>query len=107
MSAEPTAPTAEIPDQDVRDALVSLYSLSNEAVQSINKLTQSLHLRFADAAVHTGSVSQHQLDDALDWIRRRAAQPDESIIEQVLRRNVSQRRELVLWEGPKLSPPRR
>src|SRR5258708_4049373 len=107
MSAEATAPTAEISDQDVQDALVSLYSLSNDAVESIDKLSQSLKLRFADAAVHTGLISQEQLDNALDWIRRRAGQEGESIVEQVLRRNVSKRRELVLWEGPKLRPSER
>jgi protein-tyrosine kinase len=104
MSAEPTAPTAEISDQDVRDALVLLFGLSNEAEQSIKELTRSLHLRFADAALHSGVITQEQLEEALDWIRRRAAQQEGGIIEQVLRRKVSQRRELVVWEGPKLRP---
>jgi protein-tyrosine kinase len=104
MSAEPTAPTAEISDQDVHDALVSLYSLSNEAVESIHELTRSLHLRFADAALHAGLITQDQLDEATGWIRRRAVQQRGGIIEEVLRRQVSQRRELVLWEGPKLRP---
>jgi protein-tyrosine kinase len=104
MSAEPTAPIAQIPDQDVHDALVLLYKLSNDAVESINELMRSLHLRFADAAVHTGVITQDQLDEALEWIRRRAVQQSGGLIEEVLRRNVLRRRELVLWEGSKLRP---
>jgi protein-tyrosine kinase len=104
MSAEPTAPTAGIADQDVHDALVLLYSLSDEAVESIHELTRSLDLRFADAALHTGLVTQDQLNEATDWIRRRAVRQSGGIIQEVLRRNVSHRRELVLWEGPKLRP---
>jgi len=65
MSAEPTVPISQIPDQDVQDALVTLYSLSNEAVASINESMRSLDLRFADAALHTGLITQEQLDGAL------------------------------------------
>ena len=99
MSAEPThtAPTAEVSDQEIRDALVSLYSLSNEAVESIHELTRSLQLRFADAALHTGLVTPDQLADAIDWVRRRAVPQSGGIIEEVLRRQVSQRRGR--WEG--------
>jgi protein-tyrosine kinase len=104
MSAEPTAPTAEIADRDVHDALVLLYSLSDEAVESIHELARSLDLRFADAALHTGLITQDQLNEATDWIRRRAVRQSGGIIQEVLRRNVSHRRELVLWEGPKLRP---
>src|SRR6266404_1342911 len=104
MSAEPTAPTAEISDQDVHDALVLLHSLSNESVESIKELMRSLDLRFADAAVHAGLITHDQLDEALEWIRRRAVRQAGGIIEQVLRRKVSQRREIVVWEGPKLRP---
>lgn len=104
MSAEPSAPISEIPDQDIHEALVLLYSLSNEAVESINESMRSLHLRFADAALHAGLITQDQLDGATDWIRRRGAQQGGGIIEEVLRRKVSRRRELVVWEGPKLIP---
>jgi receptor protein-tyrosine kinase len=104
MSVEPTAAIADIPDQDVQDALVVLYSLNTEALESINELMASLHLRFAEAAVHTGLVTQTQLDEALEWIRRRVVQQRGGLIEEVLRRNVSRRRELVLWEGPQVRP---
>jgi len=83
---------------------VLLYGLSGETVESINELMRSLHLRFADAALHADAISQDQLDDAMIWIRRRAVQQEGGIIEQVLRRKGSQRRELVVWEGPKLNP---
>jgi protein-tyrosine kinase len=119
MSVEPSGPNTEISDQDVHDALVSLFGLPKEAMQSILESTRgSLHLRFADAALHTGLITQEQLDEATDWIRRRPIRENTEItqeneiltektvgiIEEVLRRQVSQSRELVLWEGPKLKP---
>jgi len=110
MSVEPTAAIADIPDQDVQDALVELYSLNSEAIESINELMGSLRLRFAEAAVHTGLITQLQLEEAFDWIRRQDqdrdqdTQPGGGLIQEVLRRNISRRRELVLWEGPQVEP---
>jgi receptor protein-tyrosine kinase len=104
MNAEPTASTTDITDQDVSDALVLLHGLSEESVGSIHELARSLHLRFADAALHAGQITQDQLEEAVDWIRRRALKQKVSIVEEVLRRRGNQRRDLVLWEGPKLKP---
>ncbi len=102
MSAEPSPNLSQIPDAEVHKALVLLYRLSNEAIDSINELMEKLHIRFADAALHTGVVTQDELDKALEWIRSRAEQQGRGIIEEVLRRRV--RRELVLWEGTQLKP---
>jgi receptor protein-tyrosine kinase len=102
MSAEPSIPTSEIPDEEIHKALVLLYRLSNEAVESINDLMHKLKIRFADAALHTGVVTQDELDKALDWIQHRAVQQGRGIIEEVLRRRV--RREVVLWQGNPLKP---
>jgi receptor protein-tyrosine kinase len=102
MSAEPSIPISEIPDEEIHKALVLLYRLSNEAVESINDLMHKLKIRFADAALHTGVVTQDELDKALDWIQRRAVQEGRGIIEEVLRRRV--RREVVLWQGHPLKP---
>ncbi len=102
MSAQPSTPISQIPDQEVHKALVLLYRLSNEAVDSINDLMQKLKIRFADAALHTGVVTQDELDKALDWIQQRAVQQGRGIIEEVLRRRV--RREVVLWQGNPLKP---
>jgi receptor protein-tyrosine kinase len=112
MSAEATTEIPQVPDQDIHDALVLLHSLPSEAVHSIHEMMRSLHLGFAEAALHTGLINQDQLDEAMEWIRRRAARQSQAsiqgggIIEEVLRRKggSSQRRELVLWEGPKLKP---
>jgi protein-tyrosine kinase len=107
MNAETSARTDDITDQDLTEALVLLHGLSDDAVQSINELSRGLHLRFADAALHAGQVTQEQLDEAMDWIRRRAMQQKVGIVEEVLRRKANQRRDLVLWEGPKLKPSSR
>jgi protein-tyrosine kinase len=102
MSAEPSPPISQIPDEEIHKAVVLLYRLSNEAIESINELMHKLHMRFADAALHTGVITQAELDKALEWIRHRAVQQSRGIIEEVLRRQV--RREVVLWEGSRLRP---
>jgi protein-tyrosine kinase len=106
MSAEPTtsriSEISQIPDEQVHKALVLLYSLSNEALENINELMHKLQIRFADAALHTGVITQDELDRAMDWIRHRAVQRGRGIIEEVLRRQV--RREVVLWQGDQLRP---
>lgn len=104
MNAEPTSSTTDITDQDVSDALVLLHGLSDEALENIHELTRSLHIRFADAALHAGQITHDQLEEAIDWIRRRAIKQKVGIVEEVLRRKSSQRRDLVPWEGPKLKP---
>lgn len=102
MNAEPSTPISQIPDEEIHKAVVLLYRLSNEAIESINDLMDKLHIRFADAALHTGVITQDELDKALEWIRRRAVQQGRGIIEEVLRRRV--RREVVLWEGSRVKP---
>jgi protein-tyrosine kinase len=102
MSAEPLTPIAPISDAEIHKALVLLYRLSNEAIESINDLMRKLQIRFADAALHTGVITQEELDRALEWIRKRAEHEGRGIIEEVLRRRV--RREVVLWEGSQLEP---
>jgi protein-tyrosine kinase len=102
MSAEPFTKVSQIPDEEIHKALVLLYSLSNEAIESINDLMEKLHIRFADAALHTGVITKDELDRALAWIRRRAVHQSRGIIEEVLRRQV--RRDVVLWEGNQVRP---
>jgi len=104
MIAKPVPPTSEISDQDVHDALVLLHGLSSDTVVSIRELTQSLKMSFADAALHSGSITHEQLEEALVWLRRRAVEQDGGIIERAMRKRGSSRRELIVWEGPKLRP---
>lgn len=104
MNAESRAQSIEFTDQDLSEALVLLYGLSEQALNGIHELSRGLHLRFAAAALHSGHVTQQQLDEAMDWIRRHALQQKAGVVEEVLRRKVNQRRELALWEGPKLRP---
>lgn len=104
MNAEPTTSPVDITDQDVSEALVLLHGLSDDALENIHELTRSLHLRFADAALRAGQITQDQLDEAFDWIRHRAMKQKVGIVEEVLRRTGNQRRDLVVWEGPKLKP---
>ena len=103
MSAEPSiTPGSDISDEEVRDALMLLYRLSDEAVAQINEVRDKLLIRFADAALHTGAVTRNELEKAVEWIQSRAAQHGRGVIEEVLRRQV--RRDVVLWEGIPLRP---
>lgn len=92
-----------VADEDLTEALVLLHRLSSEAVERINDLMRNLHIRFSEAALHTGVVTQQELDEALAWIEQRAMKQGRSIVEDVMRRRVEQR-ELVLWNGQSLKP---
>ena len=106
MNAEPiNAQSAEEWDQELAKALVSLYRLPDEAIESIRESMRGTHLRFAEAALHTGLVTQSELDAAHDWVRCESTPQGVSIIEEALRRQ-SVRRELVVWEGDRLTPGR-
>jgi receptor protein-tyrosine kinase len=95
---------AEFADQDVQDALIHLYGLPQSTLESIEELAQTLDASFAEAAVQSGLVTQQQIDEAISWARRRPVASNGGLIEEVLRRSQSKRRELVLWEGPHLNP---
>ena len=105
MSAEPDGQSS-VPDEELHEALVLLHRLSNEAVERINELMRSLHIRFSEAALHTGVVTQSELDEALAWVRQRAMAQGRSIVEDVMRRRVEQQREVVLWKGEPLQAGR-
>jgi protein-tyrosine kinase len=104
MSAEPTASMADIADEDIQAALVHLYELPPGTLESIEELAHTLDVSFAEAAVQSGHVTQPQIDEARAWAGRLPRSSGGSLIEEVLRRGQSKRRELVLWEGPQLRP---
>jgi len=109
MSSEPIDPISEEQelDEQLSRTLVLLYRLSNEAIEGINGLMRSLRIRFAEAALKSGAVTQPQLEEALEWIQQRALIQSRGVIEEVLRRTARKReREVVLWEGEQLEPTR-
>lgn len=91
-------------DREVADALIVLFRLPDEAIASITTSAKSLHVSFCEAALHTGLVTQTELDQALEWVRRQSANQGRGIIEEALRRNSANRRDVVLWEGERLLP---
>lgn len=104
MSAERFEPEPVVEsDQELSDALVLLYKLPGEAVASIWQAQSALGIDFSGAALHTGLVTQTELDAAQDWVRRREMNEGRSIIEEALRRRPSPGA-LVVWEGEKLNP---
>jgi protein-tyrosine kinase len=104
MSAEPAykEPLMES-DQTIADALVLLYKLPEEAIKSIHEAKKALGLAFHEAALHTGLVTQHELDEAEELIRRQSRHEGRGIIEEALRRRPNTK-DLILWEGERLKP---
>ncbi len=90
-------------DQELSNALALLYKLPDEALESIRQAKKSLGLAFHEAALHTGLVTQRELDEAEELIRRQARHDGRGIIEEALRRRPNTR-DLVLWEGGRLRP---
>ena len=101
---EPAQQSRREADQEVADALLLLFRLPEEAITSINEAMKSLHVSFSEAALHTGLVTQNELDQAHDWVRRQSMNDGRGIVEEALRRSAYSRRELVVWEGERLSP---
>jgi len=102
MSAEPIHLRAmEETDQEIAKALVLLFKVPDESIESICQAMKSLRVRFSEAALHTGLVTQSELEKAQDWVHRQGR----SIVEEALRR-YSTRRDLVVWEGERLVPGR-
>ena len=63
MSAEPVVPEPLLEsDQQLSDALVLLYKLPEEAVDSIQQAKSALGIEFGEAALHTGLVTQRELE---------------------------------------------
>jgi protein-tyrosine kinase len=104
MSADPLPkePPMES-DQELSDALVLLYKLPDEAIESIRQAKKALGLQFHEAALHTGLVTQRELEEAGELVRRHSRHEGRGIIEEALRRRPGTR-ELVVWEGERLRP---
>ena len=108
MNPEPTAndPLAQAADEELSSTLSLFYRLSNEAIVQINELTKNLHVRFAEAALHSGAITQKELDQALEWMHQRAADSPRGVVPHRLRR-AAEKRDLVLWAPDPLTPSAR
>lgn len=86
MSVDPAAAQFADRQDELRNALIAHCRLSEEQIKRIEESMNSLHFGFADAAVHTGIVTQHELDRTIEFIRITADQRDTHIIETAIRR---------------------
>lgn len=104
MSSEPETidPLGQNVDEELARTLVLLNRLSEAAVERINDLMKNLNIRFAEAALQLGALSQSELEQAQDWISHRTVQPN-GLIEEVLRRT-ARKRDTILWERDQLEP---
>lgn len=90
-------------DEALSRSLVLLFQLPNEALEQINDLMKRLHIRFAEAALQSGRVTQRELDEALLWVGARPAVAGRGLIEEVLKRT-ARKRDPILWERDQLEP---
>jgi len=105
MSSEPEIidPLGPQADEELSQTLVLLNRLSQEDAEQINELMKSTQVRFAEAALQLGAVSQEELDQAREWISRRALSKGSGLIEEILRRT-ARKRDVILWEHDQLEP---
>lgn len=103
MTSQPIDPLSQDLDERLAGTLVLLYKLSTEALEQINALMKELRIRFAEAAVKSGAVTQEQLDEAMQWVHQRALAEGSEIVEEALRNRAS-RGSLLLWERDRLEP---
>lgn len=105
MSSEPEIldPLGPKADEELARMLVVLNRLSQESVERINAVMKAERLRFDQAALQSGAVSQAELDEAREWINRRALGKSGGLIEEMLRRT-ARKRDVILWEHDQLEP---
>ena len=89
--------------REISDALTLLFRLPDEAIASIHESAKSLKVSFSEAALHTGLVTQRELDQAIEFARRQERHSGRGIVEEALRRR-STHREVALWTGERVSP---
>ena len=100
---EAVDPLSSNHDEALSRSLVLLFQLSNEALEQINDLMKRLHIRFAEAALQSGKVTQNEIDEALLWVGARPASTGRGLIEEVLKRT-ARKRDPILWERDQLEP---
>lgn len=108
MSAETRSSRSfEKSDQEVAEALELLFKLPKDAIETIYASMKTLHVRFSEAAVHSGLVTATELKEAQEWATRhpRSERHRLGIVEEMLRRQ-TRRREMVVWTGTPLAPGR-
>lgn len=122
MSAGPIQ-SQSLDDAELARALMLLFALPQESMDSIAETMRTMNLGFVEAALHTGLVTQAEIELAQKATQREAtprgagsrAAPEgaagaarlgeRSIVADALRRNAA-RRDVVVWEGERLLPAR-
>ena len=89
--------------QDVAEALRLLFRLPDEAIENIRESARTLRMSFGEAALHTGLITQRELDQAIEYITRPERNSGRSIVEEALKRH-STRRDVAVWAGERVSP---
>lgn len=92
MNATPSDDLVDDLDQELGAALISHCQLAPEDVDRIRETMRAMHLSFADAALHVGLVSEHDIEDVTAWVRRLASGRNSSLVEAALQRRSVARR---------------
>lgn len=91
------------PDVDLRTALVTRFKLSAEKSKAVQDLMRQESLSFVDAARRLDFVTQEQIDEALDWAKRRQARESGGLFETAIRK-IADNRQVVLAQGEMVKP---
>jgi len=89
-------------DLDLRTALISRFKLSPEKIRAVQDLMPQESLSFVDAALRLGFVTHEQIDDALDWAKRRQS-GSSGLVETAIRK-IADNRQVVLAQGEMVKP---
>jgi receptor protein-tyrosine kinase len=74
---------------EVRNALIAHCRLSSEQIAAIEESMKAMRFSFHDAAVHTGIVTQHELDRTIEFVNLTSDQRGSGVIESAIRRRKS------------------
>jgi len=95
MSVDPANWVSEQRQEQIREALIAHCRLSSEQVEQINEAAKVMRVSFSDAAVHAGIVTQHELDQTIEFVDLTANDRQLSIIEKAMRRRKPSRELIV------------
>jgi protein-tyrosine kinase len=80
--------------EELREALIAQCRLNAEAIERISESMRGSGMSFDEAAVHIGLVTEREAEEAGAWTRATLASREASVVEQALRRQGSNPRQV-------------
>jgi protein-tyrosine kinase len=86
MSVDPADLQFSERQDEIRRALVVHCRLTEQQVQSVSQAMNAMQVSFADAALHMGVITQHELDQTVEFVNLTLEQRDLGLIETAIQR---------------------